>query len=85
MMNWAEYEEDKRIRQRTIILPLILWLGVIACVIGILGSLGCATPKESPSPRTEVCYLRLLGQTEDGMSVVATHCMTPEQFKGAQQ
>lgn len=54
----------------------------LACAV-CLGLLlaGCA----SPSPRSEVCFLRLLGNTEDGMSVVAQACMTPEEFAESQK
>lgn len=41
---------------------------------------GCATTDEP-----KVCYLGLMGQTEQGMVVVMQHCMSQEQFKAAQQ
>lgn len=46
--------------------------------------MGCAT-KETPANRTEVCFMSMMGQTEEGYSVVATHCMTPEAFKAQQK
>jgi hypothetical protein len=50
----------------------------------ILGPLyGCSTTKEGP--RNEVCMFRLLGNTSDGMPVVATTCVTPEAFAESQK
>ena len=76
-------------QKRNTILPLILWAGVVACVLFIaFGLSGCASePKEVPKsgPRVEVCYLQLLGQTEDGMSVVAQQCVTPAEFTASQK
>lgn len=68
---------------RPIILPLLIWLSIIGCAILLMAGLsGCAS---SPSPRSEVCFLRILGSTENGMPVVAQTCMTPEAFAESQK
>lgn len=58
----------------------------LACAIvaGLLlaGISGCAS---SPSPRSEVCSMQLLGQTEDRVPVVRMFCVTPEQFAESQK
>jgi hypothetical protein len=80
MMNWSEYEEKPK--PRPIMLPLLFWLASIACLIGIIAGIsGCA----STSPRSEVCTMHLLGQTEDRVPVVAMTCVTPEQFAESQK
>ena len=82
MMNWGEHEPEQKYR-RPIILPLICWIGFVLGLIFVLAALsGCAS---SPSPRSEVCFLRLLGTTDDGLSVVRSVCMTPEQFAESQK
>jgi hypothetical protein len=65
------------------------WRRVAGVIIGaillalLLGPMfGCAS---SPSPRSEVCAMRLLGATQDGVSVVAVQCVTPEQFAESQK
>lgn len=77
-----EYEQSQ---PRPIILPLLIWLAIIGCVIFLLA--GCATePKEaSKSPRSEVCLLQLLGQTDSGVPVVRTTCVSPEAFAESQK
>lgn len=77
-------EYQKRERPRPIVLPLFLWLAAILTLIFILAGLsGCATTKEGP--RQEVCRFQLLGQTTSGLPVVATLCVTPEQFAESQK
>lgn len=41
---------------------------------------GCAGTRDA-----EVCYLKLMGQTEDGFTVVAQQCMTPAAFAESQK
>ena len=70
--------------ERTTILPLVLWALVIACVLFL--ATGCATEEpKSTGPRTEVCLLQILGQTESGVPVVKSTCVTPEEFAKSQQ
>lgn len=54
----------------------------LGLVIGmLLGPLyGCSTEM-----RSEVCYLRLLGKTEQGYTVVAQACQSPEAFAASQR
>jgi hypothetical protein len=57
----------------------------LACAVAagliLAGLPGCA----SPSPRSEVCTMQLLGQTEARVPVVAMHCITPEAFAESQK
>lgn len=57
------------------------WGAFIGCVLATLP--GCAMTKEGP--RVEVCRFQLLGQTSDGMPVVATTCVSPEAFAESQK
>lgn len=41
---------------------------------------GCAAAEPA-----KVCYLKALGATEDGFTVVAQQCMTPEAFAESQK
>lgn len=77
------YGITERMSPRPLIFPLVAWLAAIGFIVVLLILIsGCSS---SPSPRTEVCYLRLLGHTEDGMSVVTQACVTPEEFKESQK
>lgn len=72
----VEPEEKPRL-----IIPVLLWLAILGVLIGsgfLLG--GCAT-----EIRTEVCYLRFMGKTEEGYTVVMSACQSPEQFAASQQ
>jgi hypothetical protein len=69
---------------RPIIFPLIAWLAAIGFLIVFLVLLaGCATEKKPNDPK--VCYLKLLGQTEEGYTVVVQQCVTTEEFQAAQK
>jgi hypothetical protein len=61
-------------------------LAEIACAVcaGLIlaGLPACAS---SPSPRSEVCTMQLLGQTENRVPVVGMTCVTPEQFAESQK
>ena len=74
---------------RPTILPLILWAGVVACVLFIAAGLsGCATePKEAPKsgPWTRICSVQPLGQTDSGVPVVGLVCITQEEFAELQK
>lgn len=59
------------------VLPLYFWLALVA--VALLLS-GCAT-----RPQTEVCFMKVMGQTPEGYTVVGTHCMTPEAFAESQK
>lgn len=82
MLNWSEHEEEK-LKPRPIILPLLAWLAFIGFSIVLLTlAVGCATEQKA---EPQVCYLKLMGQTEEGYTVVMQACVTPEQFKAAQK
>lgn len=52
----------------------------LAVIFGPL--MGCATQKEAD---VKVCYMKLMGSTEEGYSVVAQHCVSAEEFQAAQK
>ena len=62
------------------IIPLPVWAIFLVGLLLILP--GCATKEE---PRSEVCFLQLLGRTQDGLSVVASQCVSPEAFAESQK
>lgn len=58
-------------------------VGALLTILLILLA-GCATPAPS-EPETHVCFMKLLGHTEQGYSVVTQQCMTPEAFAESQK
>lgn len=48
---------------------------------------GCAqAPKvEKAKPEQRICYMQQLGMTSEGYAVIASSCMTPEDFKRSQR
>lgn len=82
MMNWAEYEEEEKPAERCFWREVACALLIGATLAVILGPMvGCATME----PESRVCFMKLMGRTEGGLSVVATHCMTQEQFAESQK
>lgn len=70
--------------RRPIILPLVIWIAMLGCLAWLVLSIsGCADAPKVNEPK--VCYLKLLGNTEEGFSVVLQQCVTPEEFKAAQK
>jgi hypothetical protein len=80
---WFEGQTDERLERcywRRV--GFAIFLGI--CLAIIFAPLyGCATEKKADDPR--VCYLKLLGNTEEGFSVVLQQCVTPEEFRAAQK
>ena len=73
-----EYTPDRP----RLIIPAILWFLSIVFAIGVvLLMVGCA-PAEI---QAQVCYLRFMGKTEEGYTVVTQACMSPEQFAEGQK
>lgn len=64
------------------------WRRVGFCAAGLILAIilflitGCAEAPKKKDPK--VCYLGLIGQTEEGMTVVLSQCITMEEFKAAQ-
>ena len=67
------------------VFPLPFWAVLICALIVLLP--GCSTTSwlESPPVEKPICFMKLLGQTETGLTVVAEHCVTQEEFDKAQQ
>ena len=61
------------------ILPMPFWVALIAAALALLP--GCATTE----PSAQVCFMRMMGVTEHGYSVVQQLCMTPEAFAESQK
>jgi hypothetical protein len=45
-----------------------------------LSLMGCAT-----NDAMNVCFVKMMGHTEDGLTVIAQHCMSPEAFAESQK
>jgi hypothetical protein len=76
----VEPEEIER-KPRLTVISLFIWLGIVAAFgMLIVGLSGCASDM-----RSEVCYLRVLGKTEEGYTVVAQACQSPERFAASQR
>jgi hypothetical protein len=62
-------------------LDVLLGLGCVAIVFAIIGGLsGCATSEDA-----KVCFMKPIGVTEEGYTVAAVQCMTPEAFAESQK
>lgn len=64
------------------LIPKLFWLGLLAAALVALAT-GCASTPSAPEVR--VCFMKMLGATEQGHSGVAQHCMTPEAFAETQK
>jgi len=80
-VEWFEGRSVDEPESRFTVLPALFWIALIATALLFLQ--GCATAKEGP--REEVCFLQLIGRTQDGLSVVKSMCVTEEQFIEAQK
>lgn len=86
-MSDTEWFEGQSVEQITV---APYWL--LALVILLVGSLlaGCATPPKEEKPKAAsftlmVCYMKYLGQTDEGYTVAAEQCLTPEEFEALQK
>jgi hypothetical protein len=61
------------------ILPLPFWAALFAAFLVVIS--GCA----STARDAEVCYIKPMGNTEEGLIVVLQQCITPEAFEEAQK
>lgn len=86
MMNEEELENRLGLydrRRRPIVVPFTVWFLIIVSVIVICLTLpGCASVTKE---ETQVCFLKYLGGTESGLSVVRSLCMTEAQFAEMQK
>jgi hypothetical protein len=74
--------ERERLRKRVGI--WLVRLGLLAFVLSLpWGLSGCSTA--SSEPAAQVCFMRAIGQTEDGNTVVLQACQSPEEFQASQK
>lgn len=67
-------------------LKVLKWLVLAGIVLlAFAGLSGCATTATAPEPQMSVCFMKLMGMTEDGTTVVAQSCMSPEAFAETQR
>lgn len=72
--------ERERLRNRVGI--WLVRLGLLAFVLSLpWGLSGCATAELT----AQVCYMRHMGETEEGYAVVMQACQSPEAFAASQQ
>lgn len=65
------------------LISLFIWLGLVAALgMLIVGLSGCATAPAEPA--AQVCYLKMMGTTDDGCTVVMQACVSPEKFAEGQ-
>lgn len=70
-------------RKSSLMIPVLIWIGLLLGFgMLLVGLSGCAQTAEI---RAEVCYLRFMGQTEEGYTVVMQACQSPEKFAESQQ
>ena len=78
----TDWFADSVEHHRKTILPYWALALLILCV-GLL--FGCAPQtKAEPQHPLMVCYMKLIGQTDEGYSVVAQQCETAEEFRASQ-
>jgi hypothetical protein len=75
-------EQEREARARVLGPDLLAGLHRLRSSGIVAGLSGCAS---SPSPRSEVCYMQLIGRTQDEMPVVRNLCLTEEQFAESQK
>jgi hypothetical protein len=61
-----------------------LFFAIAAALLLIPMLSGCATTG-TEQPEQRVCYVQFLGKTENGWTVIAQQCVTPEAFAAAQK
>lgn len=69
------HEEQSR---HLTIMPPLFWVAVIFVAFGACA--GCATAEEA-----KVCFIKAMGVTQEGYTVAAVQCMTPEAFAESQK
>jgi hypothetical protein len=77
------YGVTETLTPRPIILPVLVWIGIaigVGCLV--VGISGCAT---TGSDVYQICYVKVMGRTEDGTLVAAQTCMTPDAFAESQK
>lgn len=76
-----EYQTRK---PKLTLVGLFIWLGIVAAAVMVIAGLsGCAKPQKELV--ASVCYLRVMGTTEEGYTVVMQACQSPESFAESQQ
>lgn len=82
-MIWSDYEgDDERLAERDFWRQVGIRLFVVLALGAILAPLyGCATTE----PEVRVCFMHMMGRTQQGLSVVAQHCMSKEAFEETQK
>ena len=71
--------------ERSILRRMVGWVLIAGLVLAIVLMIpGCATQAQEEIV-TQVCYLKFMGKTEEGYTVVMQACQSPEQFAARQQ
>lgn len=70
-------EQQQRCYWRRVGFGLFFAMVLVLILVPLLA--GCASTEEP-----KICYMQVLGRTEEGYTVVAQQCMTQEQFKEIQ-
>lgn len=84
LANPFEYEEEKKQERcywRRV--GFLGWLAIALILIAIPMLTSCAAEPQKKEP--QVCYLGLIGQTEEGYTVVMQQCISQEAFKESQK
>lgn len=64
---------------------VLIVLALIAGSVFVSILAGCSSPPVEQKPHLMVCYMKLLGQTEEGYTVASQYCVTAEEFAASQK
>ena len=84
-MSDKEYFQGRSVDDRPLtVIPLLFWISLLVAVLLLFG---CSSTSQPPAqkPHLMVCYMKLLGQTEEGYTVASQYCVTAEEFAASQK
>lgn len=81
--NWFEDQSVEKAHQRCFWrrIGFGIFFAIAAALLLFPMLTGCAAGKDDP----KVCFIQLMGQSEEGYTVIAQQCMSPEQFTEMQK
>lgn len=78
-------QEEKQVRCYWRRVGFGFFLAVAAALVLIPMLAGCSSLPDIHPPDDKICFVQLIGKTDEGWSVLAERCMTPEAFERSQK
>lgn len=82
---FAERQEDQQERCFRWRVGFAIFAALATALVLIPMLAGCSSVPDIHPPDNKICFVQLIGKTEEGWSVLAERCMTPEQFEASQK